>query len=90
MKAVARACGSSTTIIRDIMKETGDLGLAAQRCKKGQKTMSHFFKSFKQPVPLTIEKVFNSMVTMSKTKGNNSMGDKQAILENLLLESKEE
>ena len=90
MKSVARACGSSTTMIRDLVKQTGDLGLAAQRCKKGQKTMSHFFKSFKQPVPLTIQKVFNSFVTITKTKGNSSIEEKQNILQNLLLESKEE
>ena len=52
--------------------------------------MSHFFKSLKQPVPLSIEKVFNSLVTISKTKGNNSIGLKQKILENLLIESKDE
>lgn len=85
MKAVARSCGSSVTMIRELVKETGDLGTAAQRCKSGQKTMSSFLKNLKPPAPLTIEKVFNSLVKISQTKGNNSQSDKQSILENLLL-----
>lgn len=47
--------------------------------------MSFFIKNLKQPAPLTIEKVFNSLIKISKTKGNNSQSDKQAILEQLLL-----
>lgn len=85
MKAVARSCGSSVTMIRELVKETGDLGIAAQRCKTGQKTMSSFLKNLKPPPPLTIEKVFNSLVKISQTKGNNSQSDKQNILQNLLL-----
>ena len=52
--------------------------------------MSFFLKNMKAPAPLTIEKVFNSLVKISKTKGNNSISEKQAILENLLLESNKE
>lgn len=52
--------------------------------------MSFFLKSIKEPVPLTIEKVFNSLVKISKTKGTNSQADKQNILEQLLLESTKE
>jgi DNA ligase-1 len=80
MKAVARSCGSSVAMIRELVKETGDLGIAAQRCKTGQKTMSSFLKNLKPPPPLTIEKVFNSLVKISQTKGNNSQSDKQNIL----------
>jgi DNA ligase 1 len=87
---VATSCGSSVSKIRDLVKETGDLGLAAQRSKSGQKTMAMFIKTLKQPVPLTIEKVYSSLVKIARTKGNNSMGEKQAILENLLLESQNE
>jgi DNA ligase 1 len=90
MKAVSRACGSSVSQIRELVKETGDLGLAAQKVKSGQKMMSSFLKNLKTPPPLTIEKVFNGFVKISKTKGNNSISEKQAILENLLLESSKE
>lgn len=90
MKAVARSCGSTVSIIRDLLKETGDLGTAAQKCKTGQKTMNFFIKNLKQPTPLTIEKVFNSLIKITKIKGNNAQTDKQSIIENLLLESSKE
>ena len=73
-KAVASACGSTTSKIRESVKETGDLGLTAQKFKMGQKTMNHFLKNLKPPAPLTIEKVFNGFVKIARAKGNNSMG----------------
>jgi len=42
--------------------------------------MSFFLKNMKAPPPLTIEKVFNGFVKISKTKGNNSISEKQAVL----------
>jgi ATP-dependent DNA ligase len=59
----------------------------AQKSKSSQKTMHSFITKKIEKVPLTIEKVFNAFIKISKTKGNNSQLEKENILNNLLIES---
>jgi len=82
---VARSCGMGEKQVRDQVNKVGDLGEVAQNSKASQKTMDSFFKTKKEKIPLTIEKVFNSFIKISKTKGNNSQSEKENILINLLL-----
>lgn len=90
VKSVARSCGMSEKQVRDQVNKVGDLGEVAQNSKASQKTMDAFFTKKKVKVPLSIEKVFNSFIRISKTKGNNSQAEKENILINLLLEATNE
>jgi DNA ligase 1 len=90
VKSVARSCGMSEKQVRDQVNKLGDLGEVAQNSKASQKTMDSFFTKKKEKVPLSIEKVFNSFIRISKTKGNNSHAEKENILINLLLEATNE
>lgn len=72
VKSVARSCGMSDKQVRDQINKLGDLGEVAQNSKSSQKTMDSFFMTKKKKTPLTIEKIFNSFIKISKTKGNNS------------------
>lgn len=52
--------------------------------------MDSFFSKKKAIVPLTIEKLFKSLVLIGRTKGNNSTAEKENILMGLLLEASNE
>ena len=72
MKAVSRSCGMSVKQVRDQVNIEGDLGQVAQKSKSSQKTMLSFITKKIEKVSLTIEKVFNTFIKISQTKGNNS------------------
>lgn len=52
-KCVAKACGKSTTQVRDLMKEEGDMGVVVSLSKKTQKNIGSFFGNAKKKAPLT-------------------------------------
>ena len=62
--------------VRDQFNKIGDLGEVAQSSKATQKTLTSFFSSKKVKTPLTIEKIMNSLIRITQTKGSNSQSEK--------------
>ncbi|MBN2095751.1 MAG: ATP-dependent DNA ligase [Candidatus Aenigmarchaeota archaeon] len=70
--------GFSKKAILDILKETGDLGLTAEKLVREKKQMSLLKRT------LNIEKVYDSLRELATLTGKNSQGKKQNVMIELL------
>ena len=79
MKALSLVIGVTPKDVEDQMRETGDIGLAAEKLylNKSQSTL------FRRP-PLTIEKVYRNLVSMAGISGKRAQQKKIDILMELL------
>ncbi|KAG9122124.1 hypothetical protein FRC07_001634, partial [Ceratobasidium sp. 392] len=77
VKAISESTGRKIDVIKDELKEEGDLGLVAMKSRAAQKTL---FK----PKPLTLPAVFKSLMEISKMTGNQSQQKKINIITKLL------
>lgn len=89
-KAISKSCGKSEKQIRDAFQTVGDLGEVAMTAKLTQKTMDSYFIKKKETARLTINHVFETLIRVSRCKGNNSATEKENLLMKLLMDSKEE
>jgi DNA ligase-1 len=87
-KAISKSCGKSEKQIRDSFQIEGDLGEVAMKAKLTQKTMDSYFIKKKEIGSLTINRVFDTLVKISRCKGNNSATDKENMIMKLLMDSK--
>lgn len=78
MKAISLVVGVNTVKVEDQMRDSGDLGYAAQELFK-RKVQATLFKR-----PLTILKVHQNLVKIADTSGNRSQYKKLEILRELL------
>jgi ATP-dependent DNA ligase len=60
------------------------------KAKSTQKTMESYFFKKKESSSLTIDKVFDTFIRISRCKGNNSATEKENIILKLLMDSKDE
>ncbi|KAG8712971.1 hypothetical protein FRC08_013845 [Ceratobasidium sp. 394] len=77
VKAISESTGRKVDVIKDELKEEGDLGLVAMKSRAAQKTL---FK----PKPLTLPTVFKNLMEISKMTGNQSQQKKINIITKLL------
>ncbi|KAG9097760.1 hypothetical protein FRC06_007212, partial [Ceratobasidium sp. 370] len=77
VKAISESTGRKVDVIKDELKEEGDLGLVAMKSRAAQKTL---FK----PKPLTLPTVFKHLMEISKMTGNQSQQKKINIITKLL------
>ncbi|OPX60181.1 MAG: DNA ligase [Methanobacterium sp. PtaB.Bin024] len=78
MKAISMAVGVSPEDVENQMRETGDIGLAAEELyqKKSQVTLFS--------IPITIEKVYQNLMKMATISGNRAQFKKIDFLMELL------
>lgn len=81
-KAIAEATGKSKETIKKEYKEKGDLGEIAHHASKAIKTLVAL-------KPLTVMKVFDTLHTIAREKGNSSQKKKQDYIRSLLVACKE-
>ena len=78
IRAVARAAGHREKDIEEDMQKTGDLGETTQRFMK-KKTQATFYS-----IPLTVERVYETLDKMAKSIGSGSVDLKLSLLAGLL------
>jgi len=79
MKALSMVIGVTPKDVEDQMRETGDIGLAAEKLYLNKSQSTLFTRS-----PLTIEKVHNNLVAMANISGKRAQQKKIDILMELL------
>lgn len=78
MKAISLVVGVSTDIVEDRVRDKGDIGFAAEDLFRNRLQATLFTR------PLTIVKVYNNMLKMTKISGKNAQTRKIRILTELL------
>ncbi|MHC3129064.1 MAG: ATP-dependent DNA ligase [Candidatus Bathyarchaeota archaeon] len=78
IRAVARAAGHREKDIEEDMQKTGDLGETTQKFMK-KKTQATFFS-----IPLTVERVYETLDKMANSTGSGSVDLKLGLLAGLL------
>ncbi len=78
VRAVARSAGHREKDIEEDMQKTGDLGETTQKFMK-KKTQATFFS-----VPLTVERVYETLDKMANSTGSGSVDLKLSLLAGLL------
>ena len=78
IRAVARATGHREKDIEEDMQKTGDLGETTQKFMK-KKTQATFYS-----IPLTVERVYETLDKMAKSTGSGSVDLKIGLLAGLL------
>ncbi len=78
IRAIAIATGANEKQIENAYKETGDLGLAAERFVARKKQMTLFQQ------PLTVDKVIGNLRKVAKIEGEGSIDKKIALVAELL------
>lgn len=78
IRAVARAAGHREKDIEEDMQKTGDLGETTQKFMK-KKTQATFYS-----IPLTVERVYETLDKMAKSTGSGSVDLKLSLLAGLL------
>ncbi|KAG9157804.1 hypothetical protein Leryth_022808 [Lithospermum erythrorhizon] len=78
IKALAEACGSKQSQIKNQYKELGDLGLVAKASRSSQPLM-------RKPEPLTVAKVFDKLHIIAKESGKDSQEKKKNHIKSLLV-----
>ncbi len=85
--AISKAAGISPMDVENLVKETGDVGLAACRAlsgtRKGQVTFANFIEDEEH---LTITDVYDSLQKVSSASGKGSQDKKMAHLQKLFSE----
>ncbi len=81
LKAISRGSGVSPETIENWWIETGDLGFVAERAM-ANKTQTSLFSE-----PLTVNRVFDSLMNMAMKEGSGSQKTKQDIFANLFHDS---
>ena len=69
IKAIAGTTGSQEKEIKNKLRETGDLGLIAEKSKATQRTLF-------EPPPLTVPHVFKSFKNIALMSGSGSQANK--------------
>ncbi|KAG8770643.1 hypothetical protein FRC12_004146 [Ceratobasidium sp. 428] len=77
VKAISESTGRKTDVIKEELKEEGDLGLVAMKSRAAQKTL---FK----PKPLTLPTVFKNLMDIAQMSGNQSQQKKVNVITKLL------
>ncbi|QRV78457.1 ATP-dependent DNA ligase [Ceratobasidium sp. AG-Ba] len=77
VKAISESTGRKIDVIKEELKEEGDLGLVAMKSRAAQKTL---FK----PKPLTLPAVFKQLMDIALMSGNQSQQKKIGIITKLL------
>lgn len=78
MRAISMAVGVSPENVEDQVRETGDIGLAAETLYKKKSQVTLFTR------PLTIDKVYSNLVRMAEISGNRAQFKKIDFLMELL------
>jgi DNA ligase-1 len=78
MKAISMVVGVSPEEVENQMRETGDIGLAAEKLYQKKSQITLFTR------PLTIEKVYSNLVKMAEISGNRAQFKKIDYLMELL------
>jgi len=78
IRAVARAAGHREKDIEEDLQKTGDLGETTQKFMK-KKTQATFYS-----IPLTVERVYETLDKMAKSTGSGSVDLKLGLLAGLL------
>ena len=92
-KCVAKAIGKNDKIVRDLMKEIGELGQIAYDGKQTLGTMDSFFIKKTQKTEekiLTMKNIFDCFNDIANISGNSSVGEKEKILLKLLFACKKD
>ncbi|MGZ7049690.1 MAG: ATP-dependent DNA ligase [Methanobacterium sp.] len=79
MKALSIVIGVRPKDVEDQMRETGDIGLAAEKLYRNKSQSTLFTRT-----PLTIEKVYRNLVSMAEISGKRAQQKKIDILMELL------
>jgi len=80
LKALSEATGSTLAAVKLQYRETGDLGVVAERCRAKQRTLVI-------PQRLTIQSVFSKLRDISDLKGSKSGDRKKDFIKQLLVSS---
>ncbi len=78
MKAISMAVGVSPEVVENQMRETGDIGLAAEELYQRKSQVTLFSR------PLTIGKVYSNLVKLAEISGNRAQFKKIDYLMELL------
>lgn len=78
MKAISMAVGVSPEVVENQMRETGDMGLAAEELYQRKSQVTLFSR------PLTIGKVYSNLVKLAEISGNRAQFKKIDYLMELL------
>lgn len=78
--AMTEALGISRNKIHEMHKTDGDLGTIAFKCKKAQKTLL-------TPAPLTVQSVYDTLMSIATDSGQGSHGRKKAQIVKMLRSS---
>ncbi len=79
IKSIAKTMGTSTSIVIESQKTTGDLGKTAELQMRKKKQTSLF-----KLQNLTVERIYNSLQNIAKISGEGSTNKKQDVLVGLL------
>ncbi|KAL9243939.1 hypothetical protein vseg_017771 [Gypsophila vaccaria] len=82
IKALAEACGATEAVIKKSYKDLGDLGDVAKEIRSKQSMM-------RQPLPLTIAKVFSTFHLIAQASGKDSQDKKKNYIKSLLVAAKD-
>ncbi|KAH9617783.1 hypothetical protein KSS87_018281 [Heliosperma pusillum] len=82
IKALAQTCGATEAVIKKSYKELGDLGDVAKEIRSKQSMM-------RQPLPLTIAKVFSTFHLIAQASGKDSQDKKKNYIKSLLVAAKD-
>lgn len=85
-KMVGKVVGINDTKIKELLKETGDLGEVACKQKEKVKTMDVFsgFIKVKETKKITLKNVIDNFKQLSYVKGNKSVTEKENILSKII------
>jgi DNA ligase-1 len=78
VKALAESCGGKVQMIKDKLKDEGDIGEVAEQVRAKQKTMF-------PPPPLTIVGVYKTLRQIADIKGSKSGAQKSNLIKKLLV-----
>jgi DNA ligase-1 len=78
VKALARAAGTNEIVIEDDLKKSGDIGETGGKLLETKKQTT-FFKS-----PLTVQRVYDTLVKMAEATGSGAVDQKLGVLAGLL------
>jgi DNA ligase-1 len=89
-KAIAKTVGQTPKSIKASENNIGDLGTVAGNGKASQKNLTSYFSKQTKKVPLTIERVYDSLWKIATTHGNNSVALKEDELIKLMQQADSE
>jgi DNA ligase-1 len=78
VKALARAAGTNEIVIEEDLKKSGDIGETGGKLLETKKQTT-FFKS-----PLTVQRVYDTLVKMAEATGSGAVDQKLGVLAGLL------